>query len=220
MNGDWSSAGRRGPLVRNLSDAGPGSIGRAAVFLDRDGTLNEAVPDIDSGMPESPLRTEDVRLLPGAGAAASSLAQAGYTLICVSNQPAAAKGKVSLPELLAVHELVLELLEREGVRLRASLLCPHHPDGVVPELSGPCECRKPAPGMLTLAAARLGLVAGESWMIGDTDSDVGAGRAAGCSTALIEYPDTAHKRSGQAAPSVLAPSLKDVAERVLELRPH
>jgi phosphoglycolate phosphatase-like HAD superfamily hydrolase len=68
-----------------------------------------------------------------------------------------------------------------------------------------------------LAAETLGLL-GESWMIGDTDSDVGAGHAAGCMTALIEYPGTVHKRSGEAAPDVLAPSLAECAQSVLDLR--
>jgi histidinol phosphatase-like enzyme len=96
--------------------------GRAAAFLDRDGTLNEAVADPDSGLPESPLAVDDVRLLATVGAAAGSLADAGFALVCVSNQPAAAKGKVSVAELLRVHERVVALLAAEGVRIAMSLL--------------------------------------------------------------------------------------------------
>jgi D-glycero-D-manno-heptose 1,7-bisphosphate phosphatase len=168
---------------------------KAAVFLDRDGVLNELVPDPDSsGAPESPLAIEQVRLVEGAAEGAMSLASAGFTLVCVSNQPAAAKGKVSVTRLLDVHERVIELLAHEGVTFAAWRLCLHHPQGVVPELTRQCECRKPAPGMLLDAAAALGLDLASSWMVGDTDADVGAGRSAGCRTLMIRNPASFHKR--------------------------
>jgi len=189
--------------------------GRPAAFIDRDGTLNEFVSDPDSGLPESPLRVEDVRLIEGAGRAARELAKAGFALVCVSNQPAAAKGKVSLEQLLAVHERVLELLGEEGVNLDAFRLCLHHPQGVVPELSGPCACRKPAPGMLLDAAQELGLELASSWMLGDTDSDVVAAHAAGARAVLIEHPGSAHKRTGEANPDLLASSLADGVAQLL-----
>ena len=141
-----------------------------------------------------------MRLIDGAPAAARQLARAGFALVCVSNQPAAAKGKVSLEALLAVHERVIELLRQEGVHLDASRLCLHHPEGVVPELSGACDCRKPAPGMLLDAAAELGLELASSWLFGDTDSDVAAAHAAGASAVLIEHPGSAHKRCADASP--------------------
>jgi D-glycero-D-manno-heptose 1,7-bisphosphate phosphatase len=191
--------------------------GRPAAFLDRDGTLNELVPD-DSGLPESPLRAADVRLIDGAAVAARQLAQAGFALVCVSNQPAAAKGKVSLERLLAVHERVLELLREEGVQLDASRLCLHHPQGVVPELTGGCGCRKPAPGMLLDAAEELGLDLASSWMFGDTASDVLAGHAAGCRAVLIEHPGSAHKRAEEASPDLLASNLADGVAQLLEER--
>jgi len=167
---------------------------RTAAFLDRDGVLNELVPDRQGGVAESPLRVEDVRLVPGAAAAALRLARAGHTLVCVSNQPAAAKGEVSVAQLYAVHRRVVELLAREGVALDASRLCLHHPQGVVPELSRSCTCRKPASGMLLDAARELELDLTNSWMVGDTDADIAAGRAAGCRTLLIHHPGSAHKR--------------------------
>lgn len=192
--------------------------GRPAAFLDRDGVLNELVPDPSSGQPESPLRADDVRLLPGVAAAANELARAGYALVCVSNQPAAAKGKVSVEQLHAVHARVLDLLGRDGVRLDASRLCLHHPDGSISELSGPCDCRKPAPGMLLDAAEALGLDLAASWMLGDTDTDVAAGHAAGCRTVLIEHPASAHKRSGGAGPDLIAADLPEAVARLLDQR--
>lgn len=170
------------------------SHGRAAVFLDRDGVLNELVPDPLSGARESPLAIEDVRLIPGAAAAARALARCGLALVCVSNQPAAAKGRVSVARLLAVHARVLELLRAQGVRLAASRVCLHHEQAVVPELAGPCACRKPAPGMLLDAARAHEIDLAASWMVGDTDADIRAGRAAGCATLLICNPASVHKR--------------------------
>jgi D-glycero-D-manno-heptose 1,7-bisphosphate phosphatase len=190
--------------------------GRPAIFLDRDGTLNEAVPDPDSGIPESPLKVTEVRLIEGAAAAARRLADAGFALVCVTNQPAAAKGKVSPEQLAAVHERVLELLHEQGVQLDASHLCLHHPQGVVPELSGPCSCRKPAPGMLLDAAREHDLDLANSWMVGDTDTDVAAGHAVGTRAVLIEYPPSAHKRSGIADPDLLACDLADAAIQLLD----
>jgi D-glycero-D-manno-heptose 1,7-bisphosphate phosphatase len=176
--------------------------------------LNENVRDPESGLAESPLDPEDVRLLPGAAAAARTLAAASYSLVCVSNQPAAAKGKITVQELLVVHERVLALLAAEGVRFDAWRLCPHHPDGVVEELSGPCACRKPAPGMLLDAAAALALDLDASWMLGDTDADVLAGKAAGCRTGLIAYPASAHKRAGRADPNLLAADLQNAVDQL------
>jgi D-glycero-D-manno-heptose 1,7-bisphosphate phosphatase len=216
VSGRWSSSSDRGPLVFASSTTVRRSPGRPAAFLDRDGVLNEAVPDPVSGALESPLAVEDVRLLPGAAMACRDLAQAGYALACVSNQPAAAKGKTTLERLQAVHERVVELLEEEGVELEVSLLCPHHPEGVVPELSGPCDCRKPAPGMLLEAAGVLAIDLGASWMLGDTDADIEAGRAAGCRTVLIGHPGSAHKRTGRASPDLLAVDLADGVAQLLD----
>lgn len=182
---------------------------RAAAFLDRDGVLNELVADPRSGLAESPLTIEDVRLMPGAAAAVARLVQAGYLPVCVSNQPAAAKGKVSVAQLIAVHERVSALLEHDGVRLAAWRLCLHHEQGIVPELARTCACRKPAPGMLLDAAAELGVDLASSWMVGDTDADIAAGRAAGCRTVLIEHPASIHKRTQGVNADLVAGSLAD-----------
>jgi D-glycero-D-manno-heptose 1,7-bisphosphate phosphatase len=196
-------ARRRVALADRFADISMSTNGRAAVFLDRDGVLNELVPDPVSGMPESPLRAQDVRLASGAAAAAAHLQRLGFLLVCVSNQPAAAKGKVSPAELRA-----------EGVKLAASHICMHHEQGVVRELTGPCQCRKPAPGMLLDAASALGIDLGRSWMVGDTDADVAAGRAAGCTTLLVTYPGSAHKRLQGVSADLSAQSLAEAAQRL------
>lgn len=191
------------------------SAGRAAAFLDRDGVLNELVSDPDSGLPEAPLRVADVRLIAGAADAVASLRSAGYALVCVTNQPSAAKAKASVAELQAIQSRVAELLAAEGVQLDAWRMCLHHPDGTVPELSGPCRCRKPAPGMLLDAADELKLDLRRSWMLGDTDTDAQAGRAAGARTAILENPDSAHKRSGRESADLHARDLLDAVAQLL-----
>jgi D-glycero-D-manno-heptose 1,7-bisphosphate phosphatase len=188
---------------------------RAAVFLDRDGVLNELVPDPASGLPESPLRPEQVRLLPHAAASAARLRAAGYPLVCVTNQPAAAKGAASVQRLIDIHQRVLELLAERGVELDAWRMCLHHPDGVVRELATACDCRKPAPGMLLDAGRELGVEMSRSWMVGDTDADVEAGRAAGCRTLLIASPQSAHKRCRAVSPDLVAADFREAAGLVL-----
>jgi D-glycero-D-manno-heptose 1,7-bisphosphate phosphatase len=173
----------------------------AAVFLDRDGVLNDVVVDAASGLPESPYRVEDVRLTGGAVEALRLFEELGLPLAVLSNQPAAAKGTHTREELAAVHAEVVRQLADAGIEIAVWRYCLHHPDGLDPELGRACDCRKPAPGMILDAAAELGLGAlTSSWLIGDSDVDVAAGRAAGCRTILVEHAPTAHRRNGGHVP--------------------
>lgn len=187
-----------------------------AVFLDRDGVITEPVPDPVDGRPESPSRADDVELAPRAVDGLRVLRSAGLLLIVVSNQPAAAKGKASLEDLEAVHERVRALLARAGVELDGWRYCHHHPDGVVPELTADCPCRKPRPGMLLDAARERSIELPESWMVGDSDADIGAGRAAGCRTVLVEHPGSGHRRSAAVRPDHYARDLCAAATLVLD----
>lgn len=87
--------------------------------------------------------------------------------------------------------------------------------GVVPGLSGPCACRKPAPGMLLDAAGALGIELGSSWMVGDTDADVAAGRAAGCRTLMVEHAGSKHKRLSGIQPDLVADDLTHGVDAML-----
>ena len=189
---------------------------KRAVFLDRDGVLNEPVLDPADGRPESPLRAQDVVLCEGAAAAVVALQQAGFETVVVTNQPAAAKGKTSVDELHAVNERVRALLAAGGAEIATWKICLHHPEATVAELGGPCDCRKPAPGMLLEAASELGLSLPESWIVGDSDGDIGAGQAAGCRTLLIEHPLTSHRRSPGVAADANANDLQGAAAIILD----
>ena len=188
---------------------------QGAAFVDRDGVINELVTDPATGYPESPLNVANVALIDGAAAGLRRLAKSGWRLVGVSNQPAAAKGLLSIAELCAVHERVIELLAAEGVRFDDFRLCLHHPDGLVADLAGSCDCRKPAPGMLLASASALGISLSDSWMIGDTDSDVEAGRSAGCRTILVMNSGSAHKRAATMAADATADGLAAAADIVL-----
>ena len=146
-----------------------------AVFLDRDGTIN-----VDTGYVSSP---DDVRLLPGAGEAVARLNRAGWRVIVVSNQSGLARGMFDERTLEEIHDRLRELLAAEGARLDAIYVCPHLAEGAaVAQYEIDCDCRKPADGLLRRAAEQWGVDLAASWMVGDSDRDVEAGRRAGCRT--------------------------------------
>jgi D-glycero-D-manno-heptose 1,7-bisphosphate phosphatase len=190
---------------------------RRAVFLDRDGVINGLVADPLTGLPESPLRASDVVLLDGVAAAMCALASAGFVLVGVSNQPAAAKQTVPMADLMAVQERVVALLAEAGAAFDDFRICWHHPDGTDPLLGTRCDCRKPAPGMLHDAARANGIDLSTSWTIGDGDSDVIAGAAAGTQTVLIEQPASAHKRAGAGAPTLVAADLPEAVAVLVDM---
>jgi D-glycero-D-manno-heptose 1,7-bisphosphate phosphatase len=158
---------------------GIGAVSRPAIFLDRDGVLVEEIYYPETGEWEAPLRPADVRLIPGAAAAARKLADAGHALVLISNQAAYAKGKTTLRSLHLVHEQFMALLGAEGATLDAVFYAYGHPNGVVRHFSGPSLDRKPSPHNLLVAAARLDLDLARSWMVGDRDTDIACATAAG-----------------------------------------
>ena len=177
---------------------------RPAVFLDRDGVLVEEVyyPEFDET--EAPMRPDDVRLLPGVGLAARRLQALGFFLILVSNQGAAAKGKVGLDVLWQVRSRFDALLAGEGVTLDADYYSFSHPSGTVPGLSGPSLDRKPSPYNLLVATARFDIDLGRSWMVGDRETDVACGRAAGVRTIRLgRSPPTEADHTAEGFPAAV-----------------
>ena len=194
-------------------------IGRSALFLDRDGVLNEPVWDEHVGRVESPLAVSDVVLTRDAGSALRRVNEAGILTVVVSNQPSAAKGFVDAETIRAIHRRVLELLGEQGATVDHSYLCLHHPDGTVEGLTSMCDCRKPAPGLLLAAAADLDLDLSRCWSIGDTDADVGAACAAGLAgVVIVENPRSAHRRTEiSRRADAYAPTFSAAVDIVLDL---
>jgi D-glycero-D-manno-heptose 1,7-bisphosphate phosphatase len=181
------------------------------VILDRDGIVNELVAQPPDNDPESPLSPDEVRLLADAPGALELIRGSGFLLACATNQPSAAKGLITVAEVNAIQDKVLDELGQRGIELDAVRMCLHHPRASRPELGGPCRCRKPAPGMLLDVLQQLDAEASTSWMIGDTDADVLAGQAAGLRTILVRNPASRHKRSGQVRPDVAVTTLLEAA---------
>ena len=148
----------------------------AAVFLDKDGTLVEDVPDnVD------PAR---LRFMPNAQVALRLLADAGFRLVVVSNQPGLATGRFTRADFARLRHALVERVRAEaGVELAGIYVCPHAPDE---RGKASCLCRKPSPGLLHQAAVALRLDLTQSWMIGDILDDVEAGRRVGCRSVLLD----------------------------------
>ena len=153
-----------------------------AVFLDRDGTINEYVGFLTD--------INDFRLLEGSAEAVREINKCGYLAVVVTNQPVVARGDVTFEELDEIHAKMETLLGEQGAYIDAVYCCPHHPDkgfaGEVPELKMECECRKPKPGLLLRAARDFNIDLENSWMVGDSERDVLAGRQAGCRTVRLQ----------------------------------
>lgn len=158
-----------------------------AVFLDRDGTINEFVGFLRN--------VDDFRLLDGVGEAVRKINDSEYLAIVITNQPVIARGEVTVQYLREIHNKMETLLGAEGAYINALYYCPHHPDsgfeGEVKELKINCDCRKPKPGLILRAAIDFNIDLSESWMIGDSDTDVLCGKNAGCKTARIGADATA-----------------------------
>jgi len=141
---------------------------RRAVFLDRDGTIVEDPP------PGYLHEAGKVRLLPGAATAIHRLNESGFLVITVSNQSGIARGLYTVAEYTAVQRRLGELLGAHGAHLDGAYFCPHHPD-----VTGPCDCRKPGTRLFRDAAAALGIDLARSWFVGDRLSDVEPAAALG-----------------------------------------
>lgn len=154
---------------------------KRAVFLDRDGTLNEL-----NGFIANP---DELNVIPGSGDALRRINQQGVLAIVVTNQPVIARGEASTGQLRRIHDKLEDVLGASGAYVDAIYYCPHHPDkgfdGEVEELKRSCTCRKPSPGLFYRAADDFNIDLGESWMVGDSVIDVQAAHAAGCRAILL-----------------------------------
>lgn len=155
---------------------------RKALFLDRDGTLNE-----DIGHLSDPAK---LSFLPGAVDAIRRFKQQGYLVIVVTNQAGVAKGLYNIEDVESLHRHINALLEPQGAGIDAFYYCPHHPEAAVEQYRQQCSCRKPAPGLIEaavrdFAAKGINISLKDSFMAGDSENDVTAGRLAGVGTCVL-----------------------------------
>jgi D-glycero-D-manno-heptose 1,7-bisphosphate phosphatase len=174
---------------------------KRAAFLDRDGVINRKPPE-----GQYVTCWEEMQFLPGIAEAIALLGGAGFCIIVVSNQRCVAKGLLTVRDLDSLHQLMCQELATAGAVVTEVYYCPH-------ETQPPCSCRKPAPGMLLAAARAHEIDLTASWMIGDSDIDMEAGRNAGCRTARILKSDQV--ASGVA--DVFAQSLLNAVHQILLL---
>jgi D,D-heptose 1,7-bisphosphate phosphatase len=190
-----------------------------AIFLDRDGVINELTYYPEEGIIDSPFTVEQFRLLPGVGEAINQLHEKDYKAILVSNQPGIAKGHMSWETFNQIRKKMEEELAKEGAQLDAEYYCFHHPEAKVKAYQAHCECRKPKPGLILEAAKRLDIDLSQSWMIGDGLTDVKAGKGAGCRTILLGRMkcELCHLMDEQnTRPDAIAANLKEAVEIVLK----
>jgi D-glycero-D-manno-heptose 1,7-bisphosphate phosphatase len=177
-----------------------------AVFLDRDGVINKKPPKGDYVT-----CWEDFKFLPRVDEAIAQLNRAGFYVIVVTNQRCIAKGLMTVAQLETIHQRMSKSLAERGARIDAIYYCPH-------EMKPICRCRKPAPGMFVDAARDYGIELPASWMIGDSDIDIEAGKNAGCKTARLldetgEDADT--DQSGRNSRALVANSLLEAVNQIL-----
>ena len=177
---------------------------RPCIFLDRDGVINK---DMDS----SP-SVDSFELLDGVADAIRQINKSDFLSIVVTNQPMIAKGFIKESEIKEIHKKMETLLGYDGAFIDEIYYCPHHPEkgfeGEIPELKIDCECRKPKAGMLLRAAKEFNIDLENSWMIGDSERDLKAGKNAGCKTVFISEEESKYA-------DLYAKDLQDAVNKVM-----
>jgi D-glycero-D-manno-heptose 1,7-bisphosphate phosphatase len=179
---------------------------QAAVFLDRDGTINEEVGYLD--------RLEMLRLVPGAANAIRLINESGMKAVVVTNQSGVARGIFDEAFVDKVHAQLRHMLGEEGASLDGFYFCPHHPTEGRGSYLRSCDCRKPAPGLLLRAAAELSLDPERSYMIGDTVKDIEAAARIGARGILVRtgYGTEAADALGPAAKTQMSPGAEKLPD--------
>jgi D-glycero-D-manno-heptose 1,7-bisphosphate phosphatase len=186
-----------------------------AVFLDRDGTVNEEVEYLSD--------LSQLRLIPGAAASIRKLNQAGFKVVLVTNQSGIARGYFPETFVHETHDLLRRMLAEEGAGLDAVYYCPHHPRAGASEYTRACDCRKPDTGMIDQAVRDLGIDVAASFVVGDKWSDVELGQRAGARSVLVRTGHAADDKalerpSHLSAPDLIAGSITEAVDWILEQR--
>jgi D-glycero-D-manno-heptose 1,7-bisphosphate phosphatase len=159
-----------------------------AVFLDRDGVINEIIFHEDVEVLDSPFNIRQVRIIKGAFEAIANFNQLGYKVLLATNQPGAAKGKMSLARIEEVNQHIVNMASESEAHIDHVYCCAHHPVGNLegdPSLIKPCKCRKPETGLLLAGIDEYQIDINLSFMVGDSISDIQAGKAIGLKTVLV-----------------------------------
>ena len=191
-----------------------------AVFLDRDGVINEILFHQELGLLETPFTPRQFKLKAGVAQAIRRINQLGLKVVVVSNQPGVAMRHFSRQTLVRITQKMVRLLKHKGASLNGVYYCLHHPTKGFGKLRRRCNCRKPKSGMLRLAAKELGINLKRSYMIGDSIFDVRAGRGAGCKTFLLAQLkcDLCHLMARRGIkPHYLMKDLKSAVNRIEKL---
>ncbi len=187
-----------------------------AVFIDRDGTVNIEVNHLNS--------SDKFELLPGAASAIKILNHSDYLVCVITNQPVIARGECSFSELKQIHNKMETLLGKEGAFIDRIYYCPHHPDqgypGEIAELKIDCDCRKPKTGMIDQAVHDLNIQRNQSWMIGDTSSDMLTAKKAGLKSVLVETGYAGLDQKYWAIPDYIVPDIYAASSFILEIYPR
>ena len=195
---------------------------RPGIILDRDGTLIDVVRDEETGVISVAWSPSQLRLLPGVLAGLGLLKAAGFGFAIATNQPGPAKGQFSVEAVHRTHHALVAALADAGIAVSSVEVCWHHPEGTphgAQELITNCDCRKPKPGLLWRALEHGGFDPAQSWMIGDSPSDVEAAHHAKLRSALIFAQNRCElcplRDGSPIAPNVVAPRFDEVARRIL-----
>jgi D-glycero-D-manno-heptose 1,7-bisphosphate phosphatase len=177
-----------------------------AVFLDRDGTINEEVGYLRN--------LSDLRLIPGAAAAIKRLNDAGLKVVLVTNQSGIARGYFSEAQLHEIHDRLSQMLLEEGARLDAVYYCPHHPSAGKSHYTRECDCRKPGTGLIDMAVSDLNIDVKHSYVVGDKWSDVELGQKARAHSVLVRTGYGAVDEGNERPPHLLDPDFmaQDITE--------
>ena len=197
-------------------------VKKPAVLLDRDGTINEMIFNENIEQFDSPLKTEELKLIPHTLEALHMLKSLGYLLIVITNQPAAAKGKTTLGKLCEINNRLRGMLKDGNIYLDDILMCPHHPTGSQyckePFLIRDCECRKPKPGLILKAIEKFNIDVDNSYMAGDSCVDVLAGKAGRLKTVFLgKYKCDTCKSLGGYKPDCIFENVFEFARHLKEL---
>ena len=190
-----------------------------AVFVDRDGVINEIVWNDDIEQLDSPMNVAQFKFLPGVADALKKLKESGYYIFIVTNQPGAAKGKTSLKTLYDINTYMIDSLSKEGAEIDDLFMCPHYPRELPQTkerfLIRKCNCRKPEPGLIYRAMRKYNIDMSASFMIGDSCSDATAGAAVGLPAVFIgDLKCDLCKKLGDLSPDIIAKDLPEAVDAI------